>query len=761
MKFNIIYSGLISLLFIFSETYSQAIWGRLANPGFENQPVKSVFFFSGNARDGNQYYDFYASPNTNLYTIHPADSMHLNWSVDEANRGFVIDAMINSGINVINMSYWGPPGTDNWAWWAPMQTSTASHDELFNAVLSKPILIAPYIESYASTPNSPEFNFMDIFPGSVLNPPAEFIDHCVDLIQRYLLNPQNAEWPEHWARIYDQSGVERYLISVIHVASNQSGVSDVRFADGFDLAAEKIYKATGIKVGFAIDVLPTGTSAPGSFRPDPQSTGPYLAQQQSILAIQCFISEIWQNTVDEMQMIDWKRNFASQWMETGIPFIMDISPGYDAHLVFPGSVIYGNNSIWRDSLTNLVFQLPVDGVTFNSWNGYTEGMAGVPTVEFGDENAVWMQRIFKNFSVGKFYPVPGKIEAEAYSEVSGVNTESTSDAGGGLNVGWIDDGDWMEYDIAVLEHGLYQADFRVAKNSYDFQGEMIINLDGRPISRILIPGTGDWQNWTTVSCPLNLSPGTHKLRLSAQIGGWNINWMRISLDTIISSHIIPGKVEAEEYSEMYGVETEMLTQGIINIGWFDNGDWVKYDVNIQETGDYDVLLRVSQGDNQTTGRGILQLDDKTLWTFDIPFTGGWDQWNNLSGTVGLDSGKHTLKIYVENAPWNLDWMEFTLLPVGIELNERSGLSSYDLISNYPNPFNSSTTISYQLPENSMVTIKVFNISGQEIETIISQRQVAGYHQVKWDAGNLPSGLYIIKMETGKGIIRMKKCMLLK
>jgi hypothetical protein len=49
--------------------------------------------------------------------------------------------------------------------------------------------------------------------------------------------------------------------------------------------------------------------------------------------------------------------------------------------------------------------------------------------------------------------LPGKIEGEDFSDMSGVQTENTSDAGGGLNVGWIDDGDWMDYQINVLSSG--------------------------------------------------------------------------------------------------------------------------------------------------------------------------------------------------------------------------------------------------------------------------------------------------------------------
>ena len=76
---------------------------------------------------------------------------------------YALNTMIDAGANLVNMSYWGLPGTNNWAHWSPMQTSTASHDELFNAALGKDILIAPYIESFTATDDYEGFIFADDF----------------------------------------------------------------------------------------------------------------------------------------------------------------------------------------------------------------------------------------------------------------------------------------------------------------------------------------------------------------------------------------------------------------------------------------------------------------------------------------------------------------------------------------------------------------------------------------------------------------------
>lgn len=396
MKMTVILAA--AFLFAGNAT-ADPIRGRLANEGFENQPIKSVFFFAGNWRNGVQFYEYNPSSNIPFYTVHPSDARHLGWSESVTNRGFAVDAMINAGINVINMSYWGPRGTDNWAWWSPMQTSTYAQDELFNAAVSRNILIAPYIESTAATTNSPGFSFMDCFPGDDDNPAPALVIQINDLIDRYLLHPKKDAWSKKWAQVYDQSGNKRYVVSLIHVASNQQGVTDPLFAEGFDRVADKVYQTTNVRIGFMLDALPPGTFAGGRFKPSANQTGPWLYQQASILAIQCFIPEIWTGYTQENALVQWKKRFSKDWEDTGIPFIFDLSSGYDAHVVFPGSMIYGNTQAWRDSLSRMISNSNCQGITFNSWNGYTEGMAFMSTLQYEDDNFLWARSLFQNFTL--------------------------------------------------------------------------------------------------------------------------------------------------------------------------------------------------------------------------------------------------------------------------------------------------------------------------------------------------------------------------
>jgi len=72
-------------------------------------------------------------------------------------------------------------------------------------------------------------------------------------------------------------------------------------------------------------------------------------------------------------------------------------------------------------------------------------------------------------------------------------------------------------------------------------------------------------------------------------------------------------------------------------------------------------------------------------------------------------------------------------------------SEFKLHNNYPNPFNPSTRVSYYLPEAANVNIEVYTVNGQKITTLVNRLEGAGNHQLTFNAEDLPSGLYMLKM----------------
>ncbi|MCP5063000.1 MAG: T9SS type A sorting domain-containing protein [Ignavibacteriae bacterium] len=118
----------------------------------------------------------------------------------------------------------------------------------------------------------------------------------------------------------------------------------------------------------------------------------------------------------------------------------------------------------------------------------------------------------------------------------------------------------------------------------------------------------------------------------------------------------------------------------------------------------------------------------------------------------------------QDASWNdvSRWVHTWIgdkMVVGVDDNSLT-VSSYALSQNYPNPFNPSTVINYSIANAGLVTLKVYNVIGQEVLSLVNANQNAGQYQVKFDASQLSSGIYIYRIQSDN-FISSKKMMLLK
>jgi hypothetical protein len=85
---------------------------------------------------------------------------------------------------------------------------------------------------------------------------------------------------------------------------------------------------------------------------------------------------------------------------------------------------------------------------------------------------------------------------------------------------------------------------------------------------------------------------------------------------------------------------------------------------------------------------------------------------------------------------------------------------YALFQNYPNPFNPTTIISYQIPEASEVEIKIIDALGREVANLADTVMPAGHHEIPFNAGNLPGGIYFCRFKAGS-YLETRKLVLLK
>jgi len=86
--------------------------------------------------------------------------------------------------------------------------------------------------------------------------------------------------------------------------------------------------------------------------------------------------------------------------------------------------------------------------------------------------------------------------------------------------------------------------------------------------------------------------------------------------------------------------------------------------------------------------------------------------------------------------------------------------TFSISQNYPNPVNPATTIEFSLPSSEYVTLKIYNITGQEVATLVSERLAPGNHKRVWDRSGLASGVYFYKLEAGP-FVKTKKLVLMK
>jgi predicted GH43/DUF377 family glycosyl hydrolase len=145
-----------------------------------------------------------------------------------------------------------------------------------------------------------------------------------------------------------------------------------------------------------------------------------------------------------------------------------------------------------------------------------------------------------------------------------------------------------------------------------------------------------------------------------------------------------------------------------------------------------------------------------------PSTGRWDSQFVGYPRVILDSADLKFKMwYVGGAA---DWdghIGYATSPVtGIKFLKENLPNGYMLQQNYPNPFNPTTHIEFSIPNSEFVTLKIYNIMGQEVMTLVSKKLAAGTYSYKWNAANLASGVYLYKLKA-EGYVDIHKMILMK
>lgn len=164
-------------------------------------------------------------------------------------------------------------------------------------------------------------------------------------------------------------------------------------------------------------------------------------------------------------------------------------------------------------------------------------------------------------------------------------------------------------------------------------------------------------------------------------------------------------------------------------------------------GDRDLIdARIIQSVIDGTG-GIIDSQDEL---------GGYPSYTLTTRNIEVPEGKEARRAWLDSlsaaidTDYSLDTFPLDSLICTLDIKEQQRSQVYRIYSiNYPNPFNQLTTIKYHLTKSNKVTIKICNLTGQEIETLVNRYQTAGEYELKWIADGLPSGIYFYRLQSGE------------
>ena len=248
-----------------------------------------------------------------------------------------------------------------------------------------------------------------------------------------------------------------------------------------------------------------------------------------------------------------------------------------------------------------------------------------------------------------------KVEAEDWTTVvsapeGSVNINAVAtDSDLSLHVGNFDAGDFIEYAVGLPETSCYRAEYRVA--SYTGSDGFELKFDSQKVDSFQIPPTGGWPSWVTFTRYYELNAGSQTLRLEALGDSFNVNWLRFNatdaIDCALSAALT---VEAETFTNSVqlpngevGIEPANDEGGGLNVGWIDAGDWMEYEINVIEPGNYSVSYRMASQSGSDSGV-ILLKDGDLVDSVQVPNTGGWQKWQTVDGgIISLEAGEYVLR----------------------------------------------------------------------------------------------------------------------
>jgi len=287
----------------------------------------------------------------------------------------------------------------------------------------------------------------------------------------------------------------------------------------------------------------------------------------------------------------------------------------------------------------------------------------------------------------------------------------------------------------------------------------------------------DGVNWTQVGEAINVSGiDRNQPNYNGWIGtqqGLYVKGKSADFDLYIYRDAY-SPIQAQPASNQYGTLQVVNGSAPAYLDSIENNDWTLY-AGVEFGGrDYykkPVSLEISAASASSGGVVEVWMDSidtgQKIAECTIENTGGWDDFQTFTAEVDSVSGNHDvyLRFLGTGRLFKIDWFQFigeSYIPTAVDAGQDGNgmIRSFELGQNYPNPFNPSARINYSVPGNRHITLKVYNLSGQEVMTIFEGIRQSGNYTAVIHAGGLPGGVYLYRLKAGD-FVETKKLILLK
>jgi len=302
-------------------------------------------------------------------------------------------------------------------------------------------------------------------------------------------------------------------------------------------------------------------------------------------------------------------------------------------------------------------------------------------------------------------------------------------------------------------------------------GDSIIGLNQKNISTNLsysciignASGTGDGivsadkanlNNYYTLNADTFFVNAWHSEALANFYGG--------NFETGSFSTEMRGLDEPTYFNQSYKIDLDSLYFGTItpqskgSLLYPDTTDYDDYKFNLHSNG----MVQLNVKDIPVFHLKM-ELFDSTYTSLIAKISNGLSE---MDTTIALNSGQYFLEI--SGIPDVKSWEFAYAFSVGftpttsVTTDKNDIPKEYSLLQNYPNPFNPSTTISFTLPVESFVNLKIFDVLGREVSSLVNEKKIAGHYSVTVNGSNWPSGVYFYRLQAGT-FSETKKLILLK